>query len=150
MAMAPPFSLDSALVSQLAALCEQLGRLSVQLPEAQALRLRRASRIRTIQGSLAIEGNTLSESQITAILKKIERNNSPQVAQLLQVLEGGMLRNEIQQALGLKGRKSFNARDLKPALDAGLVAMALPDKPSSRLQRYRLTEHGSALKRTTA
>lgn len=33
------------------------------------LRLRRANRIRTIQGSLAIEGNTLSEEQITAILE---------------------------------------------------------------------------------
>ena len=33
------------------------------------LRLRRIYRIRTIQGSLAIEGNTLSEEQITAILE---------------------------------------------------------------------------------
>jgi len=75
---------------------------------------------------------------------------SPQVAQLLQVLEGEMLRNEIQQTLGLKDRKSFNARYLKPALEAGLVEMTLPDKPSSRLQRYRLTEHGKALKGATA
>ena len=35
---------------------------------AKALRLRRINRIRTIRGSLAIEGNTLSEAQITAIL----------------------------------------------------------------------------------
>ena len=34
----------------------------------ETLRLRRINRIRTIQGSLAIEGNTLSEAQITAIL----------------------------------------------------------------------------------
>jgi Fic family protein len=33
------------------------------------LRLRRINRIRTIHGSLAIEGNTLSEAQITAILE---------------------------------------------------------------------------------
>ena len=32
------------------------------------MRLRRINRIRTIHGSLAIEGNTLSEAQITAIL----------------------------------------------------------------------------------
>ena len=36
---------------------------------AAELRLRRVNRIRTIQGSLAIEGNTLSEEQITAILE---------------------------------------------------------------------------------
>lgn len=35
---------------------------------SQSLRLRRINRIRTIHGSLAIEGNTLSEEQITAIL----------------------------------------------------------------------------------
>ena len=33
------------------------------------MRLRRINRIRTIQGSLAIEGNTLSESQVTAVLE---------------------------------------------------------------------------------
>ena len=33
-----------------------------------SLKLRKANRIRTIQGSLAIEGNTLSTEQITAIL----------------------------------------------------------------------------------
>ena len=37
--------------------------------QAKALRLRRINRIRTIRGSLAIEGNTLSEEQITAILE---------------------------------------------------------------------------------
>lgn len=37
--------------------------------QARALRLRRINRIRTIHGSLAIEGNTLSEVQITAILE---------------------------------------------------------------------------------
>jgi Fic family protein len=37
--------------------------------QARALRLRRINRVRTIRGSLAIEGNTLSEAQITAILE---------------------------------------------------------------------------------
>jgi len=35
---------------------------------AQDLRLRRINRIRTIQGSLAIEGNTLSELQVATLL----------------------------------------------------------------------------------
>ena len=34
--------------------------------QAGALRLRRINRIRTIHGSLAIEGNILSEAQIAA------------------------------------------------------------------------------------
>ncbi len=47
---------------------EALGRLSALADSAKVLRLRRINRIRTIQGSLAIEGNTLSEAQITTIL----------------------------------------------------------------------------------
>ena len=38
-----------------------VGRLSAQTETEQALRLRRINRIRTIQGSLAIEGNPLSQ-----------------------------------------------------------------------------------------
>ena len=38
------------------------------MEQEDALLLRKINRIKTIQGSLAIEGNTLSESQITDIL----------------------------------------------------------------------------------
>lgn len=48
-----------------------------------------------------------------------------------------MLREEIQAILGLKDRKSFRDRYLKPALEAGLIEMTLPDKPTSKVQRYR-------------
>jgi len=41
----------------------------VLIDQGSALRLRRINHIRTIHGSLAIEGNTLSEAQITAILE---------------------------------------------------------------------------------
>ncbi len=64
----PPFTLTATIVRLIAEISEQLGRLSV-LEDEKALRLRRINRIRTIQGSLAIEGNTLSEAQITAIIE---------------------------------------------------------------------------------
>ena len=65
----PPFGITPDIVSLVAEISEALGRLSV-LPEAStAVRLRRINRIRSIQGSLAIEGNTLNEAQITAILE---------------------------------------------------------------------------------
>jgi len=63
---------------------------------------------------------------------------TPQILELLRVLDGEMLRGEIQEKLGLKDRKSFSNRYLKPALEAGLIEMTIPDKPTSRLQRYRL------------
>jgi Fic family protein len=52
----------------IAEVSEHLGR-RVLLEQDKQLRLRRINRIRTIQDSLAIEGNTLSEAQITAILE---------------------------------------------------------------------------------
>ncbi len=64
----PPFTLTPAIVSLVVEIGEWVGRAPVQDESPTALRLRRINRIRTIQGSLAIEGNTLSVDQITAIL----------------------------------------------------------------------------------
>ena len=65
----PPFTVTPAIVTLVAEISESLGRLAVRQEAPGLLRLRRANRIRTIQGSLAIEGNTLTEEQITAILE---------------------------------------------------------------------------------
>lgn len=65
----PPFALTSEIVTLVADIAEQVGRLSAQPDSGMDLRLRRINRIRTVTGSLAIEGNTLTEEQITAILE---------------------------------------------------------------------------------
>jgi hypothetical protein len=54
-----------------------------------------------------------------------------------------MSRDDLQSALGLQDRKSFSERYLKPALKAGFIEMTIPEKPNSRLQKYRLTKKGS-------
>lgn len=64
----PPFSITPSALSIVADISEAVGRISAQTDSALDLRLRRVNRVRTIQGSLAIEGNTLSEDQITALL----------------------------------------------------------------------------------
>jgi Fic family protein len=65
----PPYTITSEILNRVAAISETIGRLTVLTDQARALRLRRINRIRIIHGSLAIEGNTLSEVQITAILE---------------------------------------------------------------------------------
>lgn len=77
----PPLIITPAILNVVANISEQVGRLSVLSANAD-LRLRRIARIRTIQGSLAIEGNTLSEAQITAIL-----NGKPVIAPMREVQE---------------------------------------------------------------
>jgi Fic family protein len=64
----PPFNVTPQILRLTADISEQVGRLSAMPNAAIDLRLRRLNHIRTIQGSLAIEGNTLSTEQITAIL----------------------------------------------------------------------------------
>ena len=56
-----------------------------------------------------------------------------------------MTRKELQENLYLKGEENFRKLYLVPALEAGYIEMTLPDKPHSRLQKYRLTPEGKAL-----
>ena len=67
---------------------------------------------------------------------------APQVRRLLSVLEGEMSRQEIQQALGLKDRKSLRQRYLRPALQDGYIEMTHPGTPNARNQKYRPTLRG--------
>ena len=66
---APPLTITVKILNLIASISEQLGRAAERENKAQALRLRRVNQIRTIQGSLAIEGNSLSVEQITAVLE---------------------------------------------------------------------------------
>jgi hypothetical protein len=68
-----------------------------------------------------------------------------QVVKLLSIMEGDMSRLALQQALGLKHRDSFVEVYVQPALEAGLIEMTIPDKPKSRLQKYRVIDKGKAL-----
>ncbi|MGB3918613.1 Fic family protein [Thiothrix litoralis] len=64
----PPFTITNDVLTLVADISERLGQLKQWYEQERDLRLRRINRIRTIAGSLAIEGNTLTEAQITALL----------------------------------------------------------------------------------
>lgn len=65
----PPLTLTPTMLALVAEISEQLGRLSARHEAALTPQLRRGNRIRTIQASLAIENNTLSVEQVTAVLE---------------------------------------------------------------------------------
>jgi len=69
MSYQPPFTITPRIIDLISRISEVVGRLTASADGEQALRLRRINRIRTIHGSLAIEGNTLSEEQITAVVE---------------------------------------------------------------------------------
>lgn len=64
----PPLTLTTKMLALIAEISEQIGRLSAVDDRRQTPQLRRGNRIRTIQASLAIENNTLSIEQVTAVL----------------------------------------------------------------------------------
>jgi Fic family protein len=64
----PPFRISNAALNRVAQISELLGRWSVAGGASLAPQLRRENRIRTIQASLAIENNSLSLEQVTAVL----------------------------------------------------------------------------------
>ena len=64
----PPFEITNQIIDYVAEIAELVGRLTVFSPLSTSPTLRRANRIRTIHGSLAIEQNTLSLEQVTAVL----------------------------------------------------------------------------------
>lgn len=64
----PPFEITNKIIELVAEIAELTGKLSSINPMSASPTLRRTNRIRTIHGSLAIEQNTLSLEQVTAVL----------------------------------------------------------------------------------
>lgn len=62
---------------------------------------------------------------------------TPQVEKLLQVVNGEMDRETLQQLLEVSDRKYFREYYLKPAIEGGYIELTIPDKPTSNKQKYR-------------
>ena len=48
---------------------------------------------------------------------------------------------EIMEHTGLKDREHFRRDILKPLIDQGLLRYTIPDKPTSRMQKYVTVEN---------
>jgi predicted HTH transcriptional regulator len=75
-----------------------------------------------------------------------EKQVTQQVEELLKILDGEMNRIEIHEKLHLSDRENFRFNYIQPALNLELIEMTIPDKPNSRLQKYRLTAKGEEIK----
>ena len=64
----PPFHITDRITNLVAAISEQIGRIKVLSHGVLNPHLRKENRIRTIHSSLAIEHNSLSLEQVTAII----------------------------------------------------------------------------------
>jgi len=73
---------------------------------------------------------------------------TPQVRAVLEAAEQAASAEVLQRAAGLKDRVHFLRSYLQPLLERGWLERTIPDKPRSRMQRYRTTEAGLAMLRT--
>lgn len=65
----PPFTLTAEIMSLVADIAEIVGKISASVDIVPTPQLRKANRIKTIQSSLAIENNSLTIDQVTAIIE---------------------------------------------------------------------------------
>jgi Fic family protein len=65
----PPFTITSQILALVAEIGEAIGRHTARDESPQAPQLRRGGRVRSIHASLAIENNTLTLAQVTAVIE---------------------------------------------------------------------------------
>ena len=84
-------------------------------------------------------------SMIDEVLKEMLKNNSMQITEtsininkLLDVMKYNepLTANEIMQRLGIKSKETLRATYIDPAIKEGVVALSIPDKPTSKNQMY--------------
>ena len=67
--MKPPYDISPKILKLIAAISEKIGEVNANYLTKQSPQLRKQNRIKTIHSSLQIEGNTLTEEQITALIE---------------------------------------------------------------------------------
>jgi Fic family protein len=67
--MKPPYDITNAILRLVSSISEKIGELNATFLDKPSPQLRKQNKIKTIQSSLQIEGNTLSELQVTALIE---------------------------------------------------------------------------------
>ena len=67
--MKPPYDITPKILKLITSISEKLGEINATYLSKQSPQLRKQNRIKTIHSSLQIEGNTLTEEQITALIE---------------------------------------------------------------------------------
>ena len=67
--MKPPYDITPKILKLISSISEKIGEVNANYLTKQSPQLRKQNRIKTIHSSLRIEGNTLTEEQITALIE---------------------------------------------------------------------------------
>lgn len=69
LSMKPPYDITPKILKLISSVSEKLGEVNANYLSKQSPQLRKQNRIKTIHSSLQIEGNTLTEEQITELIE---------------------------------------------------------------------------------
>ena len=86
--MKPPYEITPKILKLITSISEKIGEVNANFLNKPSPKLRKQNRIKTIHSSLKIEGNTLTEEQITALIEN-KRVIGPKkdVAEVLNAIE---------------------------------------------------------------
>ncbi len=115
----PPFTVSSKAINLIAEISGLIERYAIRLEQEDGLRLRKANRIKTIHSSLAIEGNTLTEDEVSDI---IDGKNIIAPIKQIQEVKNAIATYELYPKLN-----PFSVKDLLKA--HGVMMQALVDNP---------------------
>ncbi len=93
--MKPPYEITSSILKLITSISEKIGEVNASYLDRPSPKLRKQNRIKTIHSSLKIEGNTLTEEQITALLEN-KRVIGPQ-KDVLEVLNAIKIYENLEQ-----------------------------------------------------
>lgn len=102
--MKPPYEITTPILKLISSISEKIGEVNANYLNKQSPQLRKQNKIKTIHSSLQIEGNTLSEEQITALIEN-KRVIGPQ-KDVLEVLNAIKVYENLE-SLNSNSEKSF-------------------------------------------
>ncbi len=110
--MNPPYEITKNILKLITSISEKIGEVNANYLNKQSPTLRKQNKIKTIHSSLQIEGNTLSEEQITALIEN-KRIVGPE-KDIVEVLNAIKVYNDLE---------NFKASDEKSFLKAHKIMM---------------------------
>ena len=118
--MKPPYEITSKILKSITSISQRIGEINAKYLIKTNPTLRKQNQIRTIHSSLSIEGNTLTEEQITAILEN-KRVVGPE-KDILEVLNALEVYKSLNKLNPFKEKDFLNAHKMllnKLIVDSG-------------------------------
>jgi len=115
-------------------LIQTLPRPTPQVAPEVAQQVEAAVSDRAVLWANALRAMLLAASDVTGQV----------AAEILTFFQEPETGKDIQDAIGLRHRETFLDNYLNPLIQSVMLERTIPDKPTSRFQKYRLTEKGRA------